>query len=307
MYNKKFTIRRKSDNKTGNEKDDYAQTFGEELKIINKIIIQDFSEFNSKQERDIIILIDFNIYSGKEINISNKRNIIESFIEETLIIMNNYLSSSDRLGIVIYMDDYKIICPLIYINQIDAENFYNDLNYFKNKAFNQNNEKENFDIILNKVNENNEFNLDINNDRYNSEENSSEALEEDEINYEKIQGFVKTINYIKNYLEKKEGINNEKYIIIFSDIVNIKKNEDEQIEKIFDDLRGDKYIKLLLIGKNKELYGKNENKNIEELIFNKFDEKSEIIFFDNMKKIKTILSNNKVIKEEIFYPNEIYK
>ena len=26
-----------------------------------------------------------------------------------------------------------------------------------------------------------------------------------------------------------------------------------------------------------------------------------------MKKIKTILSNNKAIKDEIFYPNEIYK
>ena len=54
---------------------------------------------------------------------------------------------------------------------------------------------------------------------------------------------------------------------------------------------------------------KNEqtNKNIEELILSKFGEKSEIIDFDNMNKIKTILSNNKVIKEEIFYPNEIYK
>ena len=30
-------------------------------------------------------------------------------------------------------------------------------------------------------------------------------------------------------------------------------------------------------------------------------------YFENMKKIKTILSNSKVIKDEIFYPNEIYK
>ena len=52
---------------------------------------------------------------------------------------------------------------------------------------------------------------------------------------------------------------------------------------------------------------KNESKIIEELILDKFGEKSEIIFYDNMKKIKTILSNNKVIKEEIIYPNEIYK
>ena len=46
---------------------------------------------------------------------------------------------------------------------------------------------------------------------------------------------------------------------------------------------------------------------IEELILSKYGENSEIIYFENMKKINTILSNNKVIKDEIFYPNEIYK
>ena len=87
-----------------------------------------------------------------------------------------------------------------------------------------------------------------------------------------------------------------------------------QIEKIFDNINGDKNCILLLVGKNKRLNKKNENSKfnghinyIEELILRKFGEKSEIIFFENMKKIKTILSNNKVIKDEIFYPNEIYK
>ena len=49
------------------------------------------------------------------------------------------------------------------------------------------------------------------------------------------------------------------------------------------------------------------DKIIEEIILKKFGEKSEIIYIENMKKIKTILCNNKVIKDEIFYPNEIYK
>ena len=107
----------------------------------------------------------------------------------------------------------------------------------------------------------------------------------------------------------KEGVNKKKYIIIFSDIINIQIFEDSQLKIIFENLKGDKYIILILIGKNKKLHIKNEqtNKNIEELILSKFGEKSEIIDFDNMNKIKTILSNNKVIKEEIFYPNEIYK
>ena len=46
---------------------------------------------------------------------------------------------------------------------------------------------------------------------------------------------------------------------------------------------------------------------IKKLIINKFKAKSEIIDFDDMKKIKTFLSNNNVIKDEIIYPNEIYK
>ena len=58
---------------------------------------------------------------------------------------------------------------------------------------------------------------------------------------------------------------------------------------------------------------KNENtsfidlKNIEKLFLNKFGDKSEIIDYENMKKIKAILSNNNAIKDEIIYPNEIYK
>ena len=43
------------------------------------------------------------------------------------------------------------------------------------------------------------------------------------------------------------------------------------------------------------------------IIVDKFGDKSEVIVFENMKKIKTILSNNNVIKDEILFPNEIYK
>ena len=51
----------------------------------------------------------------------------------------------------------------------------------------------------------------------------------------------------------------------------------------------------------------NYYKKFEEIILNKFGEQSEIIEFENMKKIKAILSNNNIIKDEIIYPNEIYK
>ena len=112
----------------------------------------------------------------------------------------------------------------------------------------------------------------------------------------------------------KENIKNEKYIILFTDLLNKKFIDDKKIENIFENLIGDKEIILLLVGKYKELEVKKEKDNfienekiIEDMILRKFGEKSEVINFENMKKIKTILSNNKVIKDEIIFPNEIYK
>ena len=150
----------------------------------------------------------------------------------------------------------------------------------------------------------------MDNDSEYSEKESLELSEKDDINYNKIIGFVKTINYLNNYSRIKEGIITDKYIIIFTDLFNIKSFDEKRIEKIFEKLKSDKCSKLILVGKNKkpEKIKLNDNeKSIENLILNKFGENSESIYFGNMKKIKTILSNNKVIKDEIFYPNEIYK
>ena len=38
-----------------------------------------------------------------------------------------------------------------------------------------------------------------------------------------------------------------------------------------------------------------------------FGEKSDVIPFDNMKKIKSILSSNNIINDNIIFPNEVYK
>ena len=100
---------------------------------------------------------------------------------------------------------------------------------------------------------------------------------------------------------------NEKYIILFTDIINIKSMEKAQIEKIKDILSGDKITIFLLIGKIKKMNLKNDENNLGKLILSKFGVKSEIIYFENMNKIKVILSNNNVIRDEIIYPNEIYK
>ena len=101
----------------------------------------------------------------------------------------------------------------------------------------------------------------------------------------------------------KERIESEKYIILFTDLFSASFSIDEKVEKIVNIIKGSKAIIFLLIGKFKDL----KNNCIQKLIISKFSEKSEIINFDNIEKIKTILSFNNVINDEIIYPNEIYK
>ena len=284
--------------------------FGKELQEIKGTIKQDINECNAKQERDIIILIDFNIYNKKEENLSTKKYKIDAFIEETILILNNYLSSTDKLSVFIYYNKYQIICPLMNVDKIDNKSFSKDLNYYKNKIINNHKKIKEFNNLDIKSEENIEFNLDGNILREQSQEESFELNDNEEQNYNKINGLIKTINYINIYSKIKEGIKNEKYFIIFTDMLDMTLIEEEEINNIFENLKGNKYATLLLVGKNKKLKQKEsiENDiNIIDLILDKFGEKSEIIYFENMKMIKTILSNNKVIKDQIFFPNEIYK
>ena len=310
---KTFKKGRKISNKSKSYQNINNVTFGDELSSIKEIIYQDINESNAKQERDIIILIDFNIYNKEEKNITVKISRIDAFVEETIVILNNYLSNNDRLGVLIYKNDYKIICPLMKVNEIDNDNFSKDLIYHKNNLCIESNEIEDYDFNF-EIDNDIQFDLDENNQNVNSEEESYESSSKEEIYYDEINCLVNVINYINKYLKVKEEMLNEKYIIIFSDILNRKLSGDNQIEKMLDNIIGDKNSILLLVGKNKKTSKKSDNcknneqiNDIEKLILKKFGEKSEIIYFENMKKIKTILSNNKVIKDEIFYPNEIYK
>ena len=180
--------------------------------------------------------------------------------------------------------------------------------------------QEEYDIILeefktSKVSEF-EFGGKVFNELFQEEEESSDYFVKTDIKYNIIEGLIKSVNYIKNYFKMKEGIRNEKYIILFTDLFNDKFIKDEKVKNIFDKLKINKDAILLLVGKNKifkhineNCLNENEEENefIIELIMNKFGEKSEIINFEKMTKIKTILSYNNVIKDEIIYPNEIYK
>ena len=306
----KIIIRRNTNRKiTEKLKDLNYITFGEEIEMIKIDILRDINKCNATKEKDIIILIDFNIYNMKQENNSLKTYKIDAFIEQTIVILNNYLSTYDRFCVIIYYNNHKIICPLMNVNKIDISNFEKDLIYYKNIALNENNEKDDYNIILD------EFIIDRNNLSEQSQEDSFEISEKEESLIKKITGLVEAMNYTNDYIKMKEGVKNERYIILFTDMFNIKLNEDENIEKIeknFANLKSEVGTTLLLVGKNKKINPKKENcifneKKIEELILTKYGEKSESINFENMKKIKTILSINYVIKDEIIYPNEIYK
>ena len=68
----------------------------------------------------------------------------------------------------------------------------------------------------------------------------------------------------------------DKYIILFTDVLNSRFIEDEEIDKIFEKITDEKYSIFLLVGKNKksEKSDFNDNNNyIEELILSKFGEK----------------------------------
>ena len=319
---KKHSGRKKLTNISKNNEENNEnkkESFFDEIQIIKNDLIKDINECNAQQAKDIIILIDFNQYLKTENNDTNM-NKIDAFILQTKTILNDYLSSNDRIAVFIYIKQYHIISPLVCKCKIDIKNFYKDLLYFKNISLQEKKGQEEYDIILEEFKTSRASEFELGGKEFNElsqdEEESSDYFVKTEIKYNLIEGFIETINYIKNYSKMKEGIKNEKYLIIFTDFFNDKLIRDEKVKNIFLKLKENKESILLLVGKNKifkhmneNCFDENEEENdfLYELIMNKFGEKSEIINFENMTKIKTILSYNNVIKDEIIYPNEIYK
>ena len=297
-------------------------TFDKEISETKSKITEDINECCAKNAKDIIIIIDFNIYNPEQISLTDK---IESYINQTTIILEDYLSSNDRLSVFIYTSQYKIICPLLYKNKIDLDNFTDDLINFKKEILKEKEEESENDIEeefnINEINNKKikkteiEFQKGSNNNFSDSQSQESFSGEKNVIKIsDKVKGLVDTINYSKKYLKIKEGIKNERYLIIFTDLFNYYKITDEVILNNINNLEEDNII-FLLVGKNNlenDIKGKNtlldedDEKELKKILLNKFDKRSEIIYYENMKKIKNILSNN-VIKDNIIFPNEIYK
>ena len=307
----KIKYRKNNKINLNNKEDKDKKTFKDEINIIKNEILNDINECNAKQSKDIIILIDFNLYEN-ELNVKNN---IDSFIDQANIILNNYLSNNDKLGVFIYTKGHNIICPLMYKKNIDIKGFTKDLLNFKKKYYNEYSETDELNTKKNDLpNEKIEFQSNVN---YTESNGDLDSFDEEDMRTKNIKifsGLLKSIIYIKNYFRIKQAYKNEKYFILFTFLFNYFEINDKEIEKRIEELPIDKEINFILVGKYKYKKVNNENnceKNLEdkisEIIKEKFGNISSLIDFDNMKKIKTILSNNNDIKDEIIYPNEIYK
>ena len=281
------------------------------IKLIDKIkqlIIQvkdDINETNEKQLKDIIVLIDCNLAT---------KLTIDSYFDVVKTILKSYLTNNDRLGVFLLENDHRIICPMASKNEIDIINFSKDLDLTSENLF----KKEKIELSsLNEIIQEKREVEDIYSEK-NSEEDSFAVNafmgEKGFINDKGIplEEMIKSLNYCLTYLKMKEISTNEKYFIFFNsnmkslmEYLNLKDNKikdyNEQKKKI--KLRKEPKINFLLVGKldkgNEKLYN--------HILGDYFGSKSEVIPFDNMKKIKSILSSNNIINDNITFPNEVYK
>jgi hypothetical protein len=282
------------------EEDKKDMNLRDKMNEIIKKIEHDKNECNEKQLKDIIILIDCN---------SSKKLIIDSFIDVTKTILKNYLTNNDRLGVFLLINENRIVCPMMCKYEIDTLNFSKDLDTYSDKLFDS------------------PFGREIIRDRLEVDESDKYPESQDSFSIEygenkdsnsngmEIEDTIKSLNYCINYLKMKEINTNEKFFIYFN--INIK-NIMEYLKDIPDksmiensypkkkiDIHRDKKIHFLLVGKIDS--EENETDNYKKILLQYFGSKSEIIPFDNMKKIKSILSSNSIINDNVIFPNEVYK
>ena len=287
-------------------------SFSNGIKMIINEVNKDIEECNIKQLKDVLFILDRNFCDDL---------ILKSFIEEIKSIIQNNINKKDRIGLVLLDKQYYILSPLNTKKDIDIQSLYNDLNIKINK-YGFNAEKITF------LEDNNAFfekklsvksNKDSNNKDLEEEE---EELEEDEensndsdiVNEKKKDNkdiIIKVIEFLRffiHYSIMKENENNERYIIFFINIFNEMKNHFDSINQEFEKVH-DINLNLLIVGRLKKYIMdiKRAKQIINNFLLRNLGSKSEFVEFENIKKIKTILSSNSSIVDDIIFPNEIYK
>ena len=290
--------------------------FSNGIKMIINEVKKDIEECNIKQLKDVIFIIDRNFCDDL---------MLKSFIEEIKIINQNNINTKDRLGLVLLDKQYYIICPINTKKNIDIQSLYNDLNNKIHKKNIINVEKITFFGDPDKMgNLYFERKLSIKSGKDTSpkefEEEEEEMEEEEEESFQESNGIdhkdnksnilkvMKFLKFFVQYSRMKENENNERYILFFSNIFNELKNNffvlNEEFQKIHDN-----NLNLLIVGKLKKynLDIKRAKQLINNIFLEDLGSKSEFVEFENIKKIKTILSSNSSVVDDIIFPNEIYK
>ena len=289
------------------------------LRLIDKMndiqekINKDINETNEKQSKDIIILIDFNKCTKLE---------VDSYIDVTKTILKNYLTNNDRIGVFFLINEHRLLSPMMRKDEMDMLTFNKDLDYYAEKIIKK--EKIEYSSMINE-----EIQQKINTESFDSinefKHDSFSETSSDFINNEgfiskrkiKKEDLIKSINYCLTYLKIKEISTNEKYFFYFSsniiefmaflsemnnhDYLNNLSYESNQKNKL--KLQKEKIINFIVVGKFKQENEEEYKSSLKEF----FGEKSDVIPFDNMKKIKSILSSNNIINDNIIFPNEVYK
>ena len=287
--------------------------FNNGIKMIINEVNKDIEECNIKQLKDVIIILDRNFCDDEQ--------MLKSFIEEIKIIIQNNINKKDRLCFVLLDKQYYILSPLNIKKNIDIQSLYNDLNY---KLLKKNEIAEKITFVGDDKNNNLLFEKKLSL-KSGKEINLKEFEEEEEMNEDDENSkdsnlseaidirptITKVINFLSffvNYSIMKENENNERYILFFSNLFNELKNNFTTINEEFDKFM-DENLHLLIVGKLKKysMDIKRAKQIINNVLLRNFGAKSEFVEFENIKKIKTILSSNSSIVDDIIFPNEIYK
>ena len=322
--------------------DAHNLTFISGIKKIIKEVTKDIEECEIKQFKDILMIVDSNncldpeqnamhnfLYIIKKIltecDLNNKDRLSLFFFDENHHIICPIMekSSIDTKSIIQDLD------TCIENKTFEEESVHdftkNQRKISDNLNFEEPNEKisefslegsnqedfehseceeneENEDDGSNKTNDNKER---INNFEYSNPEY-----------YDSLKNSINSLNFCIKYLKMKDIDNKDRYIVFFTNIFNTRENVNGIIKTELEKLKKTKDINLIIVGRLskkisdflKKRLGKilNDKKNIIYSVLKNFGPKSEIIGIDNTKKIKTILSTNSFISDNIIFKNESY-
>ena len=277
-------------NSSEKENENFNITYLDKIEEISKKVKKDIDECNTKQLKDILIIVD-------AINID--RNPYEVYLDESKTILKNYLTGNDRFSMFIFNSKCRIVCPMMEKKNIDLNHLTEYFESFENKF--QSYESS--------------YKGSYADETENNEESESEYISSnttnDYNNYMTIKEIISSINYCINYLLLKGVDTNDKFLIYFTHLFSNDENNyylDDGFRDNFKKIKKDKNIHFIIVGKfdQNSVFIKDKD-NLISSIFHGFGDKSELVSSENMNVIKNILSCNTIINDNIIFPNEIYQ